>query len=45
VYYFPIFIGAVLLCFYGVVQAVEAIREARSVAASEAGGGTPRGVI
>jgi len=45
VYYFPIFIGAVLLFFYGVVQVVEAIRETRSVGESEAGGGTPRGAI
>ena len=45
VYYFPIFIGAVLLCFYGVVQAVEAVRAARSVGESGAGGGTPRGAI
>jgi TRAP-type C4-dicarboxylate transport system permease small subunit len=45
VYYFPIFIGAVLLFFYGVVQIVEAIREARSMGQSEADGGTPRGAI
>jgi TRAP-type C4-dicarboxylate transport system permease small subunit len=29
-YYFPIFIGSILLCFYGVVQVVEAIQAARS---------------
>jgi len=29
-YYFPIFIGSILLCFYGVVQVVEAIEAARS---------------
>lgn len=45
VYYFPIFIGAVLLCFYGVVQVIEAVRAARRVAGPDAGGGTPRGVI
>jgi TRAP-type C4-dicarboxylate transport system permease small subunit len=45
VYYFPIFIGAVLLCFYGIVQAIEAVRAARSVGESGAGGGTPRGAI
>lgn len=45
VYYFPIFIGAVLLLFYGVVQVVEAIREARSVGEASAGGGAPRGAI
>jgi TRAP-type transport system small permease protein len=45
VYYFPIFIGAVLLFFYGIVQVVEAICEARLFGESEAGGGTPRGVI
>lgn len=44
VYYFPIFIGAALLCFYGVVQAIEAVRAAQSVGESEAGGGAPRGV-
>ena len=45
VYYFPIVIGAVLLCFYRVVQAIEAVRAARSVGEPEAGGGTPRGAI
>ena len=45
VYYFPIFIGAVLLCFYGIVQAIEAVRAARSVGESGAGEGTPRGAI
>jgi TRAP-type C4-dicarboxylate transport system permease small subunit len=29
-YYFPIFIGSILLCFYGVVQVLEAIEAARS---------------
>ena len=29
-YYFPIFIGSILLCFYGVVQVLEAIETARS---------------
>lgn len=29
-YYFPIFIGSLLLCFYGVVRVLEAIAAARS---------------
>jgi TRAP-type C4-dicarboxylate transport system permease small subunit len=29
-YYFPIFIGSVILCFYGVMQILEAIEAARS---------------
>lgn len=45
VYYFPILVGAVLLCFYAVVQVVEAIRTARSGGASEEGTGTPHGAI
>jgi TRAP-type transport system small permease protein len=46
VYYFPIFVGAVLLCFYAVVQTVEAIRAARSGGGeSGEGAGTPRGAI
>ncbi|MBP1775101.1 MAG: TRAP-type C4-dicarboxylate transport system, small permease component [candidate division NC10 bacterium] len=45
VYYFPIFVGAVLLCFYGVVQVIEAISAARSGRETEAGAGTPRGAI
>jgi TRAP-type C4-dicarboxylate transport system permease small subunit len=45
VYYFPIFVGAVLLCFYGAIQTVEAIRAARSGGKTEASAGTPRGAI
>jgi TRAP-type C4-dicarboxylate transport system permease small subunit len=45
VYYFPIFIGAVLLCFYGVLQAIEAVHAARSDGGAEPVGGTPRGVV
>jgi TRAP-type C4-dicarboxylate transport system permease small subunit len=45
VYYFPIFIGAVLLCFYGVYQTIEAIHAARSDGGAEPGGGTPRGAV
>lgn len=45
VYYFPIFIGAVLLLFYGVLQTIEAIRTARSGEGTEAAGGTPHGAI
>jgi TRAP-type C4-dicarboxylate transport system permease small subunit len=45
VYYFPIFIGAVLLCFYSAVQTIEAIRAARSIGEPKAGEGTPRGAI
>jgi TRAP-type C4-dicarboxylate transport system permease small subunit len=45
VYYFPIFIGAVLLCFYGAIQVVEAIRLARSGGGTEASAGTPPGAI
>lgn len=44
-YYFPIFIGAILLCFYGVIQLIEAIRTARSGARPEASTGTPHGAI
>lgn len=43
-YYFPIFIGAVLLCFYALVQVAEAIRAARSGGA-EAGAGANPGTI
>jgi TRAP-type C4-dicarboxylate transport system permease small subunit len=45
VYYFPIFIGAVLLCFYGVIQALEAIRAARSGVETEASAEATRGAI
>jgi len=45
VYYFPIFIGSVLLCFYGVVQVVEAIGVARSDVGPIETAGTPRGAI
>jgi TRAP-type transport system small permease protein len=45
VYYFPIFIGAILLCFYGVIQLIEAIRTARSGAGPEASTGTPHGAV
>lgn len=46
VYYFPIFVGAILLCFYAVVQAVEAVQAARSGGGeSGEGAGTPHGAI
>jgi TRAP-type C4-dicarboxylate transport system permease small subunit len=45
VYYFPIFAGALLLCFYAIVQIVEATRMARSGGAGEDEAGTPRGVV
>ena len=45
VYYFPIFIGSVLLCFYGVVQVVEAVGVARSGGGPAEPTGTPRGAV
>jgi len=45
VYYFPIFIGSVLLCFYGVVQVVEAVGVARSGGGPAEPAGTPRGAV
>jgi TRAP-type C4-dicarboxylate transport system permease small subunit len=45
VYYFPIFIGAVLLCFYGVIQVIEAVHAATSGGGAEPSAETPRGAI
>ena len=45
VYYFPVFIGSVLLCFYGVVQVVEAVGVARSGGGPAEPTGTPRGAV
>jgi TRAP-type C4-dicarboxylate transport system permease small subunit len=45
VYYFPIFIGSILLCFYGVVQVLEAIEAARSGGEPAEKLNVPRGAI
>jgi len=45
VYYFPVFIGSVLLCFYGVLQLLEAIQAARSEGAPAPESGVPRGAV
>ncbi len=44
-YYFPIFIGSVLLCFYAVLQILEAIQAARSGEEPGEAGGAPKGAI
>ncbi len=44
-YYFPIFIGSVLLFFYAVLQIVEAIQAARCCKEPGGAGAAPRGAI
>jgi TRAP-type C4-dicarboxylate transport system permease small subunit len=44
-YYFPIFIGSSLLCFYGVVQVVEAIQKVRAGGKSAETAEVPKGAI
>ncbi len=45
IYYFPVFIGAVLICFYAIVQILEAVDALRSSKAPESGAATPPGAI
>ena len=44
-YYFPISIGSILLCFYGVVQVLEAIEAARSGGKPVEKAEVPKGAI
>jgi TRAP-type C4-dicarboxylate transport system permease small subunit len=44
-YYFPIFIGSVFLCFYGVIQVLEAIKAVRSGADLPEKAEAPKGAI
>lgn len=45
IYYFPIFIGSVLIAFYAVVQILEAVAALRSSQTPQAGAATPPGAI
>jgi TRAP-type C4-dicarboxylate transport system permease small subunit len=45
VYYFPIFIGSILLCFYGAIQVLEAIEAARSESQPVGKVEVPKGAI
>jgi TRAP-type C4-dicarboxylate transport system permease small subunit len=45
IYYFPIFIGSVLIAFYAVVQILEAVAALRSSERPQVGTATPPGAI
>jgi TRAP-type C4-dicarboxylate transport system permease small subunit len=45
VYYFPVFIGSVLIAFYAVVQILEVVAALRSAVTPQGGTGTPPGAL
>lgn len=44
-YYFPIFIGSIILCFYGLIQILEAIQAARSGVGLAEKAEAPKGAV